>query len=114
MLIGMARWQHALFLVIDGEHLPLALDEAQEVIDELRRVDRGSPEMLDAEISAAIHLERLVDELGAQNPPLTDRETTAIGLALTRIEVTSGLTERQQSLRDAILARDLRRAAENE
>lgn len=105
----MARWQHAVFLDVDGEQLPLSVQEAREVIAELREPDRGNPDMNDAQLAAAVFLERLADELDVANPPLTDREVRAIGLALTCLEVSAGVTERQLALRDAILARDLRR-----
>ena len=110
----MASWQHTVFFPIEGEHLPLSLDETRELVAELREKDRAFPEKYDAQLAAAVFLERLIDELGAKNPPLTDREINAIGLALTRLEVSAGLSNRQRALRDTILAYELRRAADGQ
>jgi hypothetical protein len=110
----MARWQHTVFFPIEGEQFPLSLDETRELVTELRETDPAFPEKYDAQVAAAVFLERLIDELGAQNPPLTHREINAIGLALTRLEVSSGLSDRQLGLRDAILAYELRRAADGQ
>lgn len=104
----MATPQHTVFLVVDGEHFALSLDEAREIITELREPDRGNPEMADAQLAAAVFLERLVDELDAKNPPLTRREARAIGLAITRLEVSYGVSTRQFELRNALLAWDVR------
>lgn len=103
----MATPQHAVFLIVDGERFPLSLDETRDVIVKLRSLDSGNPHLADAQLAAAIFLERLVDELDVQNPTLKRREWRAIGLALVRLEVSEGLTARQERLRDALVAWDI-------
>jgi hypothetical protein len=102
--------QHTIFFPIDGEHFPLSLDETRELIAELREPDVAHPNKYDAQVAAAVSLERLVEELDATNPRLTNRELNAIGLGLTRLEVSAGLSQRQLDLRQAILGHELRRA----
>lgn len=98
-----SRWQHTIFLEIDGEALPLTAAETREIVSKLRTPQPGASEPADAAIAAAVHLERLLDEPDAQNPPLTPAEVHEIGLVLLRVEITDG----QISLRDAILAHEL-------
>lgn len=105
---AVASPQHAVFLVVDGDRFPLSIEETQDVIGKLRELDRGNPHMADAQLAAAVHLERLVEENDTENPPLTRREARAIGLALTRLELSGGIGERQERLRNALFAWDLR------
>lgn len=90
---------------IDG--LPLSFDEAREIAAMLREPRRGKPEPTSEAVSAAVHIERLIDDFPASNPPMNNGEAFAVLLALARIMVATGLSARQQAVHDSLSARYL-------
>jgi hypothetical protein len=75
----------------------------------LREPNPHVPQIDDASIAAAVHLERLVEEpTGTSNPPMTRREARAVSLALLRLQMRQGLTPRMRALHQALLAYTLR------
>ena len=91
-------------LEVDGLQYPLSQSEARDLLRWLRDPNPHAPAADDGSIAAAVFLERLLEDPEAQNPPMNDEEARGIALALLRMSMDDGLTERQQTLHDAIVA----------
>jgi hypothetical protein len=103
MTEGELQW--VVVLVVDGEHYQLSHPEARDVIRWLRTPKPHEAEPDLKSIAAAVFLERLVDDPAhAKNPPMNDDEAGGILIALGRMAVKEGLTEREAALHDALLA----------
>jgi hypothetical protein len=97
-------WQRVIVLELDGELYGLDLDETRAVVHWLRTPNSDVPAADPGSTAAAVFYERLLEEPKAQNPPMNDEESRGILLALARMVVEEGLTERQSALHEALLA----------
>ena len=100
----MASWQLVIVLGVGSEELQLTQGEASELVAMLRTPNPYAPATEPGSISAAVFLERLLDDPKAENPPMNDDESGAILFALGRMMIDEGLTKRQRALHDALLA----------
>jgi len=87
--------------------LPLSFEEAQEVVVELRtpRTGEGHSVVLSNDAAAAVHIERLMEDFPTENPPMNDSEAVAVLLALARLIVSAGLSDRQQAVHASLFKR---------
>ena len=97
--------QRVVVIAVGDKPYQLTESETRDVLRWLREPKIGIPEADPAAVAAAVFLERLLDEPElVSNPPLTDSEAGSILVALGRMGVNEGLTDRQRALHDALLA----------
>ena len=98
-----SRFQHTLFVGVGDEHFPLPAPQAEDVAADL--LTEPSP---DAKTAA----EKIKNAVGAEADSsitaFNDAELHQIGLALTRLQVSDGISQLGANLRDAILRHTLR------
>ena len=94
------RIQHTLFLTLGDDELPLPAQQAEQVAADLR--NQPSPQAL----AAAEKIDNAMGEAG--DAPATNAELHQIGLALTRLQVTSGIGQHGVDLQGAIMRHSIR------
>jgi len=97
-------WEYVVVVAVDGQPYELTQEETRDVIRWLREPNPHVPAADPGSVAAAVFLERLVEDPGAENPPMNSEEAAGILFALGRMIIDEGLTVRQQALHDALLA----------